>query len=98
MLTFVLATKLIAEIALLALFGQWLLGLVLGASPQRNPFYGVLQLLSRPWISALRWIAPQRVADRYLPMLAFLLLLLAWLAASVVKVKICLQIGVALCK
>ena len=48
MLTLVLAIKLIAEIALLALFGQWVLGLVLGASQQRNPFYGLLQLLGRP--------------------------------------------------
>ncbi|MEO7953827.1 MAG: hypothetical protein ABIR35_07020 [Polaromonas sp.] len=98
MLTLVLAIKLVAEIALLALFGQWLLGRVLGASRQGNPFYGVLQLLGRPWVSAARWIAPKVVAERHVPALAFLLLLLVWSAASIVKVKICLQIGVALCK
>lgn len=98
MLTFVLAIKLVAELALLALFGQWLLGWVLGASRQGNPFYGVLQLLGRPWVSAVRWLAPHRVADRHVPLLAFGLLLLVWVAASTVKIKICLQIGVALCK
>ena len=98
MLTFVLAIKLVAEIALLALFGQWLLGRVLGASRQGNMFYGVLQLLGRPWVSAVRWLAPHRVADRHVPLLAFGLLLLLWVAASTVKIKICLQIGVALCK
>ena len=98
MVTLVLSIKLIAEIALLALFGQWGLGLVLGASQQRNPFYGLLQLLGRPWDRAARWISPERVAERHVPVVAFLLLLLVWMAASVVKIKICLQIGVALCK
>ena len=96
MVTLVLSIKLIAEIALLALFGQWGLGLVLGASQQRNPFYGLLQLLGRPWVRAARWTSPERVAGRHVPV-AFLLLLV-WMAASVVKIKICLQIGVALCK
>lgn len=98
MLTLVLAIKLVAEIALLALFGQWLLGLVLGAARQRNPFYGVLQLLGRPWVSAVRRMAPPHVTEGQVTVVAFLLLLLLWVAASIVKIKICLQLGVALCK
>ncbi len=98
MLTLVLAIKLIAEIALLALFGQWVLGVISGAAKDRNPFYGVLQLVGRPWVRAARWISPQRIAERHLPLVAFLFLLFVWAAASVVKVSICLQIGVALCR
>ena len=98
MLTIVLAIKVIAEIALLALFGQWVLGVISGAAQERNPFYGLLQLLGRPWVRAARWISPQRVADRHLPLVAFLVLLLVWAAASVAKISICLQIGVSLCK
>jgi hypothetical protein len=98
MLTLATAIKLIAEIALLALLGQWLLGGVLGIARNRNPIYALLLLLGRPWIRAARWFSPRVVLDRHLPLVAFFLLLLAWAAASVAKVSICLQIGVALCK
>jgi hypothetical protein len=98
MLTLVLAIKLIAEIALLALFGQWVLGAISGVAKDRNPFYGLLHLMGRPWVRAARWISPQRVAERHLPLVAFLVLLFVWAAASVAKISVCLQIGVALCK
>ena len=98
MLTLVLALKLIAEIALLALFGQWVLGFISGSAKERNPFYGLLQLVGHPWVLAARWISPQRVADRHLPLVAFLILLLVWLAASVAKINICLRLGMASCQ
>ena len=98
MLTLVLVLKLIAEIALFALIGQWLLGRLLGASSQRNPVYGLFQLLGRPWVVAARWITPRRFAERHAPTIAFGMLLLLWLVASIAKVSLCLQIGVALCK
>ena len=89
MLTLVLALKLIAEIALLALFGQWVLGFISGSAKK---------LTGRPWVRAARWISPQRVADRHLPLVAFLILLLVWLAASVAKINICLRLGMASCQ
>lgn len=98
MLIFAATLKLIAEIALLALLGQWLIGLMAGASRDRNPVYGLLQLLGRPWIRAARWFSPQIVLDRHVPLVAVFLLLLMWAAASFAKVMICLQIGVDLCK
>lgn len=98
MLNVVIAIKLTAEIALLALLGQWLLGLMTGATRNTNPFYALLQLLGRPWIRAIRWLSPRVVLDRHVPLVAFFLLLLVWGAASLAKVSICLQIGVALCK
>ncbi len=98
MLTVVTAFKLIAEIALLALCGQWLLGWLTGASRNGNPFYAFLRLLGRPWIGVARWLSPKVVLDRHLPLVAFLLLMLVWGAASLVKVGICLQMGVNLCK
>jgi hypothetical protein len=98
MLTLATAIKLIAEIALVALLGQWLLGWMLGNARNGNPFYAVLQLLGLPWIRAVRWLSPRVVLDRHVPLVAFFLLLLAWISASFVKVSICLQIGVALCK
>lgn len=98
MLIVVTALKLITEIALFALCGQWLLGCLTGAGRERNPFYAVLELLGRPWIQVVRWMSPRVVPQRHLPLLAFFLLLLVWGMASIAKVGVCLQIGVALCK
>lgn len=98
MLAVATTAKLLAEIALLALAGQWVLGMLAGAGRSGNPFYRLLELLGRPWVRAARWIAPPVVLDRHLPLVAFLVLALVWLAAAVTKVRICLEIGVALCK
>jgi hypothetical protein len=98
MLTVVTSVKLLAEIALLALLGQWVVGLLAGPEPERNPFYRLLQLLGRPWVRAARWLSPQLVLDRHVPLVAFFALLFVWGGAALAKVSICLQIGVALCK
>ncbi|WP_411883577.1 hypothetical protein [Polaromonas sp. YR568] len=98
MLAAATTAKLLAEIALLALAGQWVVGLLAGAGRDGNPFYRVLELLGRPWVRAARWISPPVVLERHLPLVAFLLLVLIWIAAAATKIRICLEIGVALCK
>jgi hypothetical protein len=98
MLTVAIAIKLIAEIALLALFGQWALGAVTGAKRARNPFHALLQLLGRPWMRAARWLSPRAVLDRHVPWVAIFLLLLVWGLASFAKVALCLQTGVNVCQ
>jgi len=90
--------KLIAEIALLALLGQWLLGLLAGARKEQNLFYQVLQIMTRPFVSVARLLTPKLVLDRHVPLVAFLLLLFIWLGATIYKIQTCLQIGVELCK
>ena len=98
MLAVATTVKLLAEIALLALFGQWVVGWMAGPAPERNPFYRLLQLLGRPWVRAARWLSPQLVLDRHVPLVAFLALLFVWAGAAFAKVSICLRIGVALCQ
>jgi hypothetical protein len=90
--------KLLAEIALLAMAGQWILGWLAGEGKNANPFYRVLQLVGRPWLRAARWCSPRVVLDRHLPFVAVLLVVSIWLVATVVKVSICLNIGVVLCR
>ncbi len=90
--------KLIAEIALLALLGQWLLGLLAGAKKEQNLFYQILQIMTRPFVSVARLLTPKLVLDRHVPLVAFLLLTFIWLGATVYKIQTCLQIGVELCK
>jgi hypothetical protein len=90
--------KLLAEIALMALAGQWVLGLLAGEGKGTNPFYRVLQGVGKPWMRAARWCSPRVVLDRHLPWVAVLLVVSVWLVATISKVSICLNIGVALCR
>lgn len=98
MLTLITAVKLVAEIALLALFGQWVLGLLAGQRKDQNLFYQVLQLLGKPFVRVARWVTPRFVLERHLPLVAFLILGFVWLGVTLAKVNHCLKIGVALCQ
>lgn len=98
MLVLASTVKLIAEIALLALLGQWLLGLLAGAKKDQNLFYQILQIIVRPFVSVARLVTPKFVLERHLPLVAFLLLLFVWLGATFLKIQTCLQMGVELCK
>ena len=98
MLLLISSVKLIAEIALLSLLGQWILGLLAGQKREQNLFYQVLQVLTRPFVRATRFITPRFVLERHLPLVAFLILGFVWVGVTLVKVNHCLKIGVALCQ
>jgi hypothetical protein len=98
MLLMISALKLITEIALLALVGRWILGLLVGQRKQNNVFYQLLEIMVRPAVRLARWLSPSVVLDRHLPLVAFLLLGFVWLAATVAKINHCLQVGMALCQ
>ncbi len=90
--------KLIAEIALMAMAGQWLLGLLAGAKKDQNLFYQILAIVGRPFVLTARFLSPKFVLDRHVPLVAFFLLVFIWLAATIYKIETCIQIGVELCK
>lgn len=98
MLLFVEVVKLLAEIALLSLAGQWVLGLLAGKRREQNLFYQLFQVLTRPLIASARVLSPRVVLDQHLPLVAFLLLFFVWLVATLTKIDICMRIGVHLCK
>ena len=90
--------KLLAEIALMALLGQGLLALLAGAGRDRNPFYRVLATVTGPFVRGARRITPRVVLDRHVPFVAFVLLGFVWIAATVVKISLCLESGVQTCR
>lgn len=98
MLLLVEILKMLAEIALMALAGQWVLGLLAGAKREQNLFYQLFQVLTRPLIAGVRWVTPKLVLDRHLPLVAFFLLFFVWVVATMTKIDICVRIGVHLCK
>ena len=98
MLIVVSIFKLLAEVALLALLGQGVLALLAGAKREQNIFYQVLQIVTRPVFRAARFIAPKVVLDRHVPVVAALLLFFIWVAATIAKISICVDIGVRQCQ
>ena len=98
MLLIVSSIKLLAEIALMALAGQFLLGLLAGAKREKNFFYRLLQVLTNPFVKGMRLITPKAVIDRHIPLAAFVLLAMVWVMATLMKVNLCIQIGVQQCR
>ena len=98
MLLFVTSLKLIAEIALMAFVGQFVLGLLAGAKRDSNIFYKLLEVMTSPFVKLLRSITPKVVLDRHLPLAAFLLLSVVWVGLTATKINLCLQSGVEACR
>ena len=98
MLLFVSAVKLVAEIALMALAGQFLLGLLAGQKRDTNIFYQLLQVMTKPFVKGMRLVTPKVVIDRHIPLAAFVALAMVWVVATVTKINLCLQIGVEQCR
>lgn len=98
MLLFVSAVKLVAEIALMALAGQFLLGLLAGQKRETNLFYQLLQVMTKPFVKGMRLVTPKVVIDRHIPLAAFVALAMVWVVTTITKVNLCLQIGVEQCR
>ena len=98
MLLLASAIKLIVEIALMALVGQWVLGLLAGQKRDANLFYQLLSVMTRPFVKATRLITPRLVIDAHIPLVTFLLLAMIWVVATYIRISICLEIGVHLCR
>ena len=98
MLLFVSSVKLIAEIALMALLGRFILGLLAGNRRETNLFWQLLDMLVRPFLRLARLLTPSLVIDRHLPLVAALLLGFIWLAALIGKINICVQLGMEACR
>lgn len=98
MLLFVSAVKLVAEIALMALAGQFLLGLLAGQKRETNLFYQLLQVMTKPFVKGMRLVTPKVVIDRHIPLAAFVALAMVWVVTTITKINLCLQIGVEQCR
>ncbi len=97
-LTLVSTAKMVAEIALLSLAGQWLLGLLAGSKRSSNLFYQVLSIMTKPFVRLARAISPSLVLDRHVPLVTFLMLSFVWLICLLAKVRICVQVGMEMCR
>ena len=89
MLFVVSAIKLVVEIALMALLGQWLLGLLAGAKRETNLFYTLLRVISKPFTVPMRKITPKQVADHHVPIVTFFLLIIVYGIVTFERADLC---------
>jgi hypothetical protein len=97
-LTFLNLLQLILYIPLLALAGQGALFVLAGAKRDKNFFYQLLQLLSKPFTAAVRRITPAKVADQHVPIVTFCLLLVVYFVVTFERIDMCLKQGLELCQ
>ena len=90
--------KALAELALMALLGRFIVGLLAGANRERNAFWQILDIVSRPPLKLARWISPKVVLDRHIPIAAFFITGFIWLVALQAKFSYCLETGMAQCR
>jgi hypothetical protein len=98
MLLLVTVVKLLTEIALLALAGQWVLGILAGAKRDANVFYRLFEVLTKPVRGFVRMVTPKAVIDRHIPIAAFVALLSVWFVATFAKINVCMQVGMEQCR
>lgn len=85
MLWLATCVKLVCEVALMAMLGRFVLGLMVGAARDVNPFHRLLGWVVQPVERhAGRWTAPLLVA--------------LWVVATAAKLRICLEVGVHACR
>lgn len=89
MLTFLNIVQLVLYIALLALVGQGILYMLAGAKRETNFFYGLLKVLTRPFTATMRKLTPAKVADEHVPLVTFLVMLLAYAVVTFEKISLC---------
>jgi hypothetical protein len=84
------AARALLEVAGFSLLGQGALAFLVGKRRHSNPFYKILAIITAPVLQVVRYIAPRRLRDPFIPPLAFLLLFSLWLLLALAKRMLCL--------
>lgn len=85
MLWLAVSVKWVCEVALMALLGRFVLGLIAGPARAANPFHRLLGWVVQPF---------ERLAGRH----AGWWLAACWLLATLAKIRLCLALGVQACR
>ncbi len=98
MLTVLNALQLVLYIALLALAGQGVLFVLAGDRRSSNFFYRTLQVVSMPFTALIRKATPRAVANRHVPLVTFLVLLVAYAVVTFEKIGLCVSLNMVGCR
>ena len=83
----------LAEVAGMFLLAQGALFLLVGGRHQENFVYQLFRIITRPAISVTRLIVPKAIVDRYIPIVAFMLLFCVWILLAYVRLIVCKSAG-----
>lgn len=92
-ITLITAARALIEVAMLMLLARGAMWIFGPKARQGNFFYDILTIGTMPFIRATRAIVPKLVRDVYVPAIAFVLLVLPWLALGVAKAAMCASRG-----
>jgi hypothetical protein len=98
MLGFLNLAQLVLYIALLSLLGQGVLYLLAGARRDGNVFYRLLQMVARPFTWLVRKLTPRQVPEAQVPVITFLLLLVAYAVVTFEKISLCVASDMQGCR
>lgn len=98
MQTLINALQLILYIGALALLGQGLLYLLAGAKRETNVFYQLMQVLTKPFLKAARWMAPKQIADHQIGYVAFFVVVVLYVAVTLWKIEHCVSVQMVGCR
>ena len=90
--------QVLLAIPLFALAGQGataVLARMMGQPPQKNVIYRLFVVVASPIVKPCRWIAPRFILDRHLPLVAFALLLVAYIWIMIEIAAVCVRHGLA---
>lgn len=85
----------LAEIAGWSFLAQGVLFFIAGNSRDSNVIYRFLKTVTRPVVFASRAVLPSAIADRWIPIVAFLLLFCLWIAIAYIRLQIYQSNGLA---
>jgi hypothetical protein len=85
--------KALVEIAGVAFLGQGVLWLVSGSRREQNIVYRMFRILTSPVTRFTRMITPRVVLDQHIGLVAFFLLVVAWVVVLGFKVVTCSELG-----
>ena len=92
-LPIIVSLKALLEVAGVAFLGQGLLWVLAGASRDKNPVFQLFRILTSPVMRLTRAITPRIVLDQHIWLVAFLLLLAAWVIVVGFKASTCVRLG-----
>ena len=87
--------KALTEVAGVALLGQGVLWVIAGAKREQNFVYKLFVTLTSPAFRITRIITPRLVLDRHLWLVVLFLLVVLWVALTVLKIKLVLDAAAA---
>jgi hypothetical protein len=74
--------KAIVEVALMALLGQFLVGIFAWGRREGNVVYRLFQTIASPFTWVVRKVTPRVVLDTHIPLATLLLLVFVWMFVS----------------